>query len=122
MTENPSERWRARGLHWHAHLSTQSSTITQRRYYSPEGVLFDPHSGADWVADTITQYSPETVAIEWNTPWGVTLDGPDVRDACRDQHVLARGRPVDALILTREGELYLYLDPLAPTECSQHHP
>ncbi|NYH79179.1 hypothetical protein FHR84_002513 [Actinopolyspora biskrensis] len=120
MTDHLPTRWRDHGLHWHAHLSDHATAAKLRRNYSPDAVLLDPEAGAEWIADMLTAHSADTIAIEWHTPWGVTLDGPGVRDAARDRHALAYGLSVEAMIVTATGQLYLYVDPYTPEQCPHH--
>ncbi|NHD18556.1 MULTISPECIES: hypothetical protein [unclassified Actinopolyspora] len=120
MTETLPTRWRDHELHWHAHLRTNTSTAKLRRNYSPETVLPTPQARAEWVAEQLTAHSATTIAIEWHTPWDVTLDGPGMRDTARDRHALAAGLPIDALIATATGELYLHVDPHTPEQCPHH--
>ncbi|WP_017975314.1 hypothetical protein [Actinopolyspora halophila] len=120
MTETLPTRWRDHELHWHAHLSERSSSAKLCRNYDPDAVLLTPQAGAEWIAEQLTTHSTTTIAIEWHTPWGVTLDSPGIRDAARDRHTLAYGLSVDALLATTTGNLYLHVDPHTPEQCPHH--
>ncbi|NYH77410.1 hypothetical protein FHR84_000724 [Actinopolyspora biskrensis] len=120
MSHDLPTRWVEHELHWHAHRSERSSSAKLRRTYDPDAVLLTPQAGAEWIAEQLTRYSAETIAIEWRTPWGVALDGPGVRDAARDRHALAAGLSVDALIATTTGDLHLHIDPHTPEQCPHH--
>ncbi|WP_019852872.1 hypothetical protein [Actinopolyspora mortivallis] len=83
-------------------------------------MLLDPEAGAEWVADMLTRHNVTPITIHWHTPWNVTLDEPEVRDAARDRHALAKGLPVTATVTTTAGRGYLHVDPYTPLQCPHH--
>ncbi|SDP89723.1 hypothetical protein SAMN04487905_11253 [Actinopolyspora xinjiangensis] len=85
-------------------------------------VLFTPRAAAAWLAGTVQRYRSEAVAVQCNTATGPAPTNSESRDSCHDHHLLSLGYPLDALILTASGELYLHLDPLGPRECPYHRP
>ncbi|WP_139219539.1 hypothetical protein [Actinopolyspora alba] len=120
MTPPPSA-WQDLALHWHAHVDLRASCSRSRRGRRPVAVLFTPQAAAAWLAGTVQRYRSEAVAVQCNTATGPAPSDTESRDSCGD-HLLSRGYPLDALILTTSGELYLHLDPLGPRECPYHRP
>ncbi|SDK16567.1 hypothetical protein SAMN04487820_10540 [Actinopolyspora mzabensis] len=85
-------------------------------------VLFTPQAAAAWLGGTVQRYRGEAVAVRHNTATGPAPADTESRDSCGDHYLLSLGYPLDALILTTSGELYLHLDPLGPCECPYHRP
>ncbi|MGJ7905042.1 hypothetical protein ACOQFL_01025 [Actinopolyspora sp. H202] len=121
MTPPPSA-WYDLALHWHAHVGLRASCSRSRRGRRPVAVLFTPQAAAAWLAGTVERYRSEAVAVRYNPATGPAPSDSESRDSCGDHHLLSLGYPLDALILTSSGELYLHLDPLGPPDCPYHRP
>ncbi|WP_019855186.1 hypothetical protein [Actinopolyspora mortivallis] len=117
MTESQCPRWRERGLHWHAHVSATVTTTPQRRHHTPDAVVFTPQDGVAWLTETLAGHRRGALALRWNTPAPVNH-----RAECRQTAALAAGYPVEAIVLTTDGQLYLHLDPQTPLQCPHHGP